>query len=97
MKLWGFFYGGGRVLSAAELAGVREYIGYQHLSLDSENLTIRFDVTSLELDLGAIGKGYAIDRASRILANAGITRALLSSGTSSICALGSPPNAIACN
>ena len=93
MKLWGFFYGNGRVPSAAELAAVRERIGYEHVSLDSENLTIRFDAPGLELDLGAIGKGYAVDRASRLLADAGITRALLSSGTSSIFALGSPPNA----
>jgi thiamine biosynthesis lipoprotein len=45
------------------------------------------------LDLGAIGKGYAVDRAVEILREAGITNALLHGGTSSIYALGHPPEA----
>lgn len=92
MKLWGFFGGPGQVPPAAELAAIRRRIGYRHLILDTRNRTIRFDEPGLELDPGAIGKGYAVDCASRILTAAGITRALLSSGTSSICAVGSPPD-----
>ncbi len=50
-----------------------------------------FDQPGIEFDLGAIGKGYAVDRAVSILRSAGVTQALVSSGTSSIYALGAPP------
>jgi thiamine biosynthesis lipoprotein len=43
------------------------------------------------LDLGAIGKGYAIDQAAETLREAGVTRALLHGGTSTVYALGRPP------
>lgn len=45
------------------------------------------------LDLGAIGKGYAIERAAEILREAGVTSGLLHGGTSTVYALGHPPEA----
>jgi thiamine biosynthesis lipoprotein len=45
------------------------------------------------IDLGAIGKGYAIDCAARVLREAGVTSALLHGGTSTTCAIGAPPGA----
>lgn len=53
--------------------------------------TLRFGEPGIELDLGAIGKGYAVDRVVEILRAEGVTSALVSSGTSSIYALGAPP------
>ena len=91
MKLWGFFRGQGRLPTAAEIAQVQKKIGYQHVHLDAARRTIRFDATGMELDLGGIAKGYAVDQAAEILRTAGVTAALISSGTSSIYALGSPP------
>jgi len=44
----------------------------------------------LDLDLGGVGKGYALDRAMRILRDWGVTDALLHGGTSSALAAGSP-------
>jgi len=49
----------------------------------------------MRIDLGAAGKGYAIDRAIEILRGHGITSALLHGGTSSVHALGAPPGAAA--
>jgi thiamine biosynthesis lipoprotein len=45
------------------------------------------------LDLGAIGKGYAIGRAVDILREAGLTSALVHGGTSTVFGLGHPPDA----
>jgi len=92
MKLWGFFRGQGRVPSQGEIAQVLRGVGYLHVKLDSGRRTIRFDTTGVELDLGGIAKGYAVDRAVEILRAAGISAALVSSGTSSIYGLGSPPH-----
>lgn len=91
MKSWGFFRGWGRLPSSVEIAQALKRIGYQHIKLDAAACTISFDKPGIELDLGAIGKGYAVDRAVEVLHGEGITQALVSSGTSSIYALGSPP------
>jgi len=93
MKAWGFFRGKGRVPTNSEIAQVLRRVGYRHLRLNRADRTIRFDVEGLEIDLGAIGKGYAVDRAVDILRGYGITRALVSSGSSSLYALGTPPGA----
>jgi thiamine biosynthesis lipoprotein len=91
MKHWGFFRGHGRLPSQGEIAQVLKRIGWRHLKLDAVRRTIRFDESGVELDLGGIAKGYAVDRAVEILRVNGITAALVSAGTSSIYALGSPP------
>jgi thiamine biosynthesis lipoprotein len=91
MKLWGFFRGEGRLPNAAEIAQVQKRIGYQHVHLDTARRTVRFDARAMEFDLGGIAKGYAVDQAAEILRSHGVTAALISSGTSSIYALGSPP------
>ena len=44
------------------------------------------------LDLGAIGKGYAVERGAEFLREAGVTSALFHGGTSTICAIGHPPD-----
>jgi FAD:protein FMN transferase len=91
MKAWGFFRGEGRMPSEEELAQVKKVVGYQHLLLDYRNNTVRFDREGLELDLGGVAKGYAVDRASLILQRNNIRRALISAGGSTIYAMGSPP------
>jgi thiamine biosynthesis lipoprotein len=92
MKAWGFFRGEGRLPTEAELSAVRSRIGYQHVVLNPKERTTFFDRAGVELDLGGIAKGYAVDRAIAVLKRHGITRALVSAGGSTIYALGSPPN-----
>jgi thiamine biosynthesis lipoprotein len=91
MKSWGFFRGGGRVPSDDELAELRQRVGYQHVVLDAQARTIRFDHPGVELDLGGIAKGYAVDRAVAVLRNAGVGAALVSAGGSTVFGLGAPP------
>lgn len=91
MKAWGFFKGQGRVPEPSELTAVKDRIGFQHVRLNEPAHSIRFDREGVELDLGGIAKGYAIDKAAQILRESGVRSALISSG-SSIYALGAPPN-----
>jgi thiamine biosynthesis lipoprotein len=91
MRAWGFFRGQGRVPTRGELVKVIESIGYRHVHLDAERREVRFDRQGIELDLGGIAKGYAVDRAVAILRENGVTAALVSSGASSLYALGAPP------
>jgi FAD:protein FMN transferase len=92
MKAWGFFRDEGRIPSATELSRARSGTGYQHIILDEKEKTIRFDREGVELDLGGIAKGYAVDRVVKLLKAHGIERALISSGGSTIYGLGSPPD-----
>jgi thiamine biosynthesis lipoprotein len=91
MKVWGFFQGDGRVPSARELHDVKGRVGYAHVILDANAGTIRFDQPGVELDLGGIAKGYAVDRVVALLRARHIVAALVSAGGSTIYALGTPP------
>jgi len=92
METWGFFKGSGRLPSAWDIARAREKIGYQHVALDPDKRTIRFLRAGVKLDPGGIGKGYAVDRMVAVLRQAGVQRAFLSAGSSSLYALGAPPD-----
>lgn len=59
------------------------------LHLDTESCTVRFDHHGAAIDLGGVGKGYALDRGREMLLRfGGVTGALLNGGTSSVLALG---------
>ena len=62
--------------------------GWENVVLDHDNHTVALAVPGLRLDPGAMGKGWALDRARETLEEAGVTRALLHGGTSSVVALG---------
>jgi FAD:protein FMN transferase len=91
MKLWGFFQDDGRVPTGRELREVRRYIGYSHVILNTADRTIRFDTPGVELDLGGIAKGYAVDRVVDLLRQRGVRAALVSAGGSTVYGLGAPP------
>jgi thiamine biosynthesis lipoprotein len=90
IRAWGFFRREGRMPEPAELADARARTGMQHVELDEANRTVRFDRPGMEINLGAIGKGYVVERAVRALRDWGIEAALVHSGQSSIAGLGRP-------
>ncbi len=55
-------------------------IDYRYLELDGERHAIRYRHPGVYVDLGGIGKGYAVDRAVGILAAIPIERAMVSAG-----------------
>jgi len=66
--------------------------GTEHLQLVRESRTIRYSQSGMAIDLGAVAKGYALDRAAAICREHGITCGLLHGGTSTVIALGAPPD-----
>jgi len=90
MRAWGFAGGTGAVPSPAWLATARACVGSRHVVLDPDASTIRFTRPGMSIDLGAAGKGYALDEAIAILRARGVTRALLHGGTSSVHVIGAP-------
>lgn len=91
MKAWGFFRGAGRYPTDEELRRALGQTGWRRVRLDKSSRTVRFTARGVELDPGGIGKGYALDCAAKVLREAGVRAALLSSGSSSVYAMGAPP------
>ena len=92
-RVWGFVAGPRRVPEEAELAAALERVGMRHVHLDPENDTVRYHRPGLEINLGSIGKGWALDRLAETLSTLwGVRCALLHGGHSSINAVGTPPN-----
>lgn len=61
-------------------------------ALDPETHAVTCAATGSKLDLGAIGKGYALDEMAQVLENDwGVSHALLSAGGSTVLALDAPP------
>ena len=73
------------------MRAARRLVGGSHVILNSRERTIAFDQPGVELDLGGIAKGYAVDRVVRLLQQRQITAALISAGGSTIYGLGAPP------
>jgi FAD:protein FMN transferase len=91
MHCWGFREPRDHPPSAEEIGEARAKIGMQHVDLDEANRTVTFARPGLRLDLGAIGKGWALDEAAEFLREAGINSALIHGGTSTALAIGAPP------
>jgi FAD:protein FMN transferase len=92
MRCWGFTRGEGRVPAPDELEAARQVTGMHWIELDPSRFTVRFRRAGVAIDPGAIGKGYAIEAAAEILIEAGVQSALIHGGTSTVRALGSPPD-----
>ena len=87
---WGFFRREGHVPDPPVLAAARERVGMQHVRLDEENLTVSFDRPGVEINLGAIGKGFVVDCVVEALRGWGIRAAVVHSAQSSIATIGRP-------
>lgn len=89
LRCWGFIEGTGEMPSEEALSIARAKVGMEFLLLDADRSTARFLKPDMEIDLGAIGKGYALDRMTEHLQDMGVTSALIHGGTSSVSAMGS--------
>jgi thiamine biosynthesis lipoprotein len=82
--------GNPRAPSQDELNLAREHTGAHLLQLDELEHTVQLSVSPIQVDLGGIGKGYAVDRVAELLREWSIEIALVSGGYSSVLALKGP-------
>ena len=87
-RCWGFLQREGRLPEPGAIEAARDVVGMPHVRLDPQTTGVRFAKPGVELNFGAIGKGFALDRMALELRTRGATRALLSAGRSSVLALG---------
>src|SRR5574342_132589 len=76
--------------STEELAAARRNVGMALLDLDEVQHTVTLQVSPMHVDLGAVGKGYAVDVMTNLLREWEIEMALIHGGRSSVFALGAP-------
>ncbi|MCL2305473.1 MAG: FAD:protein FMN transferase [Planctomycetaceae bacterium] len=83
-KLWGFADKKVRIPTAGEIAAALETVGTRFVELDETAGTIRFTKPGVQLSFGCVGKGLALDAASRVLENAGMRDFQIHGGLSSV-------------
>ena len=87
-RCWGFVGRDDGMPGPAALEAARARVGMQHVALDASACTVRFDRADVEINLGAIGKGAAVDAIAARLASRGVRHALVSAAGSSVRAVG---------
>jgi FAD:protein FMN transferase len=90
VDLWKAALRGDRVPTEAEQAKLRACVGYEKIELIPPD-QVEFHSPCMRIDVGSIGKGYAVDRAVDILRANGIVNALVDAGQSTIYGMGAPP------
>ena len=88
-KLWRRAARRGRPPSPRQLERARRLVGWRSIEVDASRVALR--TRGMALDLGALGKGIALDRIARRLRRGGCRAALVNFGESSLVAIGRPP------
>lgn len=78
--------------TASEVHAPDHPLGLDNLELNPETFTVKVIRGYADLDLGGIGKGFALDKMAKVLQQWGITRAMLNAGASTILAMDPPQN-----
>ncbi len=92
IRAWGFQGDSGSIASDDGVAAARELVGMDLVELNPENYSVRFAKPGVMVDLGAIGKGYAVEQAAEIIRDAEVPGALIHGGTSTVQAVGTQPD-----
>jgi FAD:protein FMN transferase len=88
VRCWGFLRRSGRIPDGMTLDRARNASGWSRVRFDDAAETIAFATSGLEINLGSIGKGYALDCIAAALRADGVHDFLLHAGHSSVLAAG---------
>lgn len=91
MDAWGFTSETLHVPSSEALNHAMSLVDSQQLMVDEPSSAARLEQAGMEVDLGAVAKGFAAGRADAVLREEGVTSALLDLG-GNVTAIGSKPD-----
>ncbi len=80
IKLWNFLSEDPKAPEKKEINNLRQSIGYQHVSLIPEQKSVVFKRKNMQLDPGASGKGFALEKVAQCLRNHYVKNAVLDFG-----------------
>ena len=90
-KIWKFDGSMSTMPSADIIKKSVEKVGYQNILLDTENQTVFLKLKGMKIGFGAIGKGYAADKAKALLIEKGVEAGIINA-SGDLNAWGKQPN-----
>ena len=88
MKCWRFMNDTGAVPTEEAITLAMECTGSHQFHLNQTNTTVQLAREGVLLDLGSVGKGYALEQAAALLQENQFDNFLIHGGTSTLCAAG---------
>lgn len=76
-KIWKFDGSMTQMPSEQEIKASVAKVGYQNIVLDAENVTVFLKLPGMKIGFGAIGKGYAADKAKELLKASGVVAGII--------------------
>ena len=85
IDVWARAKADGKLPSESDIKGAMEKVGSGAVVLDKFRSTILFAKDGMMLDLGGVAKGYAVDRAIKVLKENGVKSAIVHAGGDMYC------------
>lgn len=80
LHLWGASRKSKQLPGKEDLKGTLALVNYRNIFINEEEGTVGFRKKGMNIDLGGIAKGYAVDKATERLRQQGIKRAIVNAG-----------------
>ena len=88
MRCWRFMEDTGAEPNENDLQTARAQCGWPQIRLNPDDTTVELATVGAMLDLGSVGKGYALEQAAALLLENEFEHFLIHGGTSTVCARG---------
>lgn len=88
INLWGIGTDNEKIPSEEEIKAKLQLVGYDKISINENDSSVRLEKQGMSIDLGGIAKGFAVDEVLKIYKKYNIENGLINLGSSSIYALG---------
>lgn len=92
MKLWGFYAKQDKAPTPLQIKETLKKIGFNKLIFNYQDHTVQFSVEGMELDLGGIAKGFALDYAYDKIKDTEIASGVINLGGNILCLPKGPLN-----
>lgn len=88
ITLWGIGTSNERIPSDSEIRAKLPLVGYNNISINKEDMSVKLMKEGMSIDLGGIAKGFAADEVVKVFKNYGIKSSIINLGGSSVYTLG---------
>lgn len=92
IKLWGIGTKDERIPADSEIKEKIELVGYNNISINDTDNSVKLMKVGMSIDLGGVAKGFTADEVVKILKKYGVKSAIINLGGSSIYTLGEKPD-----
>lgn len=92
INLWGIGTQAERVPSDSEIKTALALVGYNNISINEQDSSVKLLKEGMSIDLGGIAKGFSADEVLKVLKDYGIKSAIINLGGSSVYTLGQKPD-----